>query len=90
MHANGKEIGSPRNRALRRVEHYWLCDLCFPRITLVFDDEAGVSMVRLPSADIKQLDNPDTPNGQPVSYTEARKPTSTVNPTEYQMRQSHE
>src|SRR5437899_9619294 len=39
-----ERMGSPRNRAVPRVEHYWLCDLCFPRITLVFDDQAGLSM----------------------------------------------
>ncbi len=82
-------IGAPRNRVIRRVEHYWLCDLCFPCITLIFDCQAGVSMVPLRSADMKPLDIGDTPLCQPMSYVEARKPNRIANPTEYRVRTSH-
>lgn len=32
----------------RRTEHYWLCDACFPFVTLTFDQRRGVITVPLP------------------------------------------
>ena len=32
----------------RRTEHYWLCDACFPFVTLSFDQSRGVITVPLP------------------------------------------
>ena len=37
-----------RAKAVRRVEHYWLCDSCFPFVTLSFDRGQGVITVPLP------------------------------------------
>jgi hypothetical protein len=34
----------------REVEHYWLCDECAPRWTLVYDREHGVSLAPLKRA----------------------------------------
>ena len=37
-----------KERPLRRVEHYWLCDACSPFVTLTFDRRRGVITVPLP------------------------------------------
>lgn len=37
-----------KERVLRRVEHYWLCDECSPFVTLTFDRVRGVIAVPLP------------------------------------------
>ena len=39
-----------RAKALRRVEHYWLCEECSNLITLTFDRERGMITVPLPEA----------------------------------------
>lgn len=31
-------------RPLRRIEFYWLCENCASKMTLVFDERAGVSV----------------------------------------------
>ena len=38
----------------RRVEHYWLCDDCAPRWTLVYERESGVGLIprRRPAASV--------------------------------------
>ena len=35
-------------RKTRRVEHYWLCDLCAPYLSLTFDSHTGVLTIPLP------------------------------------------
>ncbi len=39
--------GSRKSRAPRRLEHYWLCDKCFPQVTLTFTKGLGLLMVPL-------------------------------------------
>jgi hypothetical protein len=39
---------SRKTRKGHRVEHYWLCDACFPFVTLTFDQQRGVITVPLP------------------------------------------
>jgi len=34
----------PAKKPMRRVEFYWLCDVCAKTMTLVFDQESGVSV----------------------------------------------
>lgn len=36
-----------KNRPLHRLEHYWLCDDCFPLVTLTFTKGLGLVMVPL-------------------------------------------
>ena len=36
-----------RSRPLRRVERYWLCDECAPKLSLVFDPAHGIVTVPL-------------------------------------------
>jgi hypothetical protein len=47
----------PARRQKRLVEHYWLCDACAIRWTLVYDRRCGISLAPLPvavqSVDIK-------------------------------------
>ncbi len=89
MHANRREWVPQGTEPFAVSSTTGSATFVFRASRWVFDDQAGVSMVRLRNADIQQLDNGAPPNGQPVS-TEARKPTPTANPTQYQMRQSHE
>jgi hypothetical protein len=46
---------SRRTRPWRRVEHYWLCDLCSPFVTLTFDRDRGVITVPLPDGSGKKV-----------------------------------
>ncbi|MGA9040410.1 MAG: hypothetical protein WB421_07735 [Terriglobales bacterium] len=39
--------GTRKNRPLHRVEHYWLCNDCFPVVTLTFSKGLGLIMVPL-------------------------------------------
>ena len=36
-----------QNSVRKRVEHYWLCDQCFPLFTLTFEPQRGVIAVPL-------------------------------------------
>ncbi len=36
-----------KSRSSRRVEHFWLCDECFPQVTLTFSKGLGLIMVPL-------------------------------------------
>jgi hypothetical protein len=38
-----------KSKPWRRIEHYWLCDACYPYVTLSFDQSRGVITVPLPS-----------------------------------------
>ena len=40
-------------RSSRRVEHFWLCDECFPRVTLTFSKGLGLIMVPLLSPQVR-------------------------------------
>jgi phage terminase large subunit GpA-like protein len=42
--------GDSMNKALRRLEFYWLCEHCARKMTLVFDKEAGVTVHPVASA----------------------------------------
>ena len=37
-----------KKRALRKVEHYWMCDKCARELTIFFDAERGIVTVPLP------------------------------------------
>lgn len=39
--------GSRKSRMARHLEHYWLCDECFPQVTLTFTKGFGLLMVPL-------------------------------------------
>jgi len=43
-----EESRNRRERLLRRVEHFWLCDQCAAFITLTFDRDRGMITVPLP------------------------------------------
>ena len=43
----GPSLAPRKNRPLRRIEHYWLCDACAPFVTLSFDKTRGVVTVPL-------------------------------------------
>jgi len=43
----GRNNGSRKSRALRRVEHYWLCDDCATTLTLTYESNHGVVAVPL-------------------------------------------
>ena len=38
-----------RERQARRVERYWLCDLCSAQVTLIFERGRGMVTIPLPS-----------------------------------------
>jgi len=50
----GHESDRRRNRPLRRVEYYWLCDACSQFLTLVFERGRGMITVPLPHAAAKK------------------------------------
>jgi hypothetical protein len=45
-HYSAPTTGQRRNRT-PRMEHYWLCDKCFPVVTLTFSKGIGLIMVPL-------------------------------------------
>jgi hypothetical protein len=44
-----REVGRKREKSLRRVEYYWLCDACCQYLTLVSERGRGMMTVPLPT-----------------------------------------
>jgi hypothetical protein len=70
-------VAGQRREKLPRMEHYWLCDKCFPLVTLTFTKGIGLIMVplhppRIESATMRKSVNslrmgdmlPQTSNGR--------------------------
>src|SRR5581483_66146 len=66
-----REAGKPLHMLLKtarqnivrhRIEHYWLCDQCFPLFTLTYDSQRGVLAIPL----ITATTNFDRPKQIPV------------------------
>lgn len=50
-----------RKSALRKVEHYWMCDNCARELTIFFDADRGMVTVPLPGLRKPVLSDPGEP-----------------------------
>lgn len=85
-----REAGKPTHSLLKtarqnivrhRIEHYWLCDQCFPLFTLTYDSQRGVIAIPLitPTTNFDRLKQiPVLSNQAKLSSPNAKKPMHSV------------